>query len=461
MIKRARESRGNGSQVGSAHGLGALPEMSSPEWWRRLVLVVAWLAVLAMLGGSVAVATGPDGSVAVEVAAALNGVGAIALLARRRSPIAVLGVEVAVAASTTLLTATFPHRGSDLLLVFAMYLLATRCSPRQAITAAIGSGIVIGAATCLQDAPLLQDLGGLVSEVAFLTAALAIGISIRSQRSLLQSLRDRAEQAEREQRWGSARAVAAERVRLARELHDVVAHHVSLLVVQAGAVRESLPTDHVTRPVLDSMVDGGRRAMAELRDMLGALRIDDQSETADQAESDPRSTRRPRTARAGLAEAPLTPQPTVQQLPDLVAGARAAGLPVTLCTEGTERALSPIVSLSVYRLVQEALTNAIKHAPGAFTTASIAYSTDALEVIVRNGPSPSAPMSPVLDRPGSLPAGHGLTGMAERTALSHGTLAFGRSGDGWEVRARFPIAGDAATIAEPPPGRSLISDSPL
>jgi len=285
-----------------------------------------------------------------------------------------------------------------------MYLLATRRAPRYAITVALVSGIVIGTATCLQDAPLLQDLGGLVSEVAFLTAALAVGISVQSQRSLLQSLKERAEQAEREQRWGSARAVAAERVRIARELHDVVAHHVSLLVVQASAVRETLPTNHVTH------------ALAQ-----------------------------------GLGHVPLAPQPTVEQLGELVAGAQAAGLPVTLTVEGAEQAMAPIVSLSAYRIVQEGLTNAIKHAPGAFTTASVEYRGDTVEIAVHNGPSPLASM-PARSTGAGHRAGHGLKGMAERAALVRGTLRYGPVEDGWEVRALLPLGG-ASSNREASPSR--------
>lgn len=421
--------------------------MTTPQWWRHAVVGAAWFAVLAMVVGSFVAGHDRDAP-EIRAAAALNAIGALSLLLRRRSPVGVLAVVVAVTATTTLLTTTFAHRGSELLVVLALYVVATQRPPRQAISAAVASEIVIAGATGLRDAAVLQDLGALVSQVAFFAAALAIGIAVRSQRSLLQSFRARAEQAEREQRWGSARAVAAERVRIARELHDVVAHHVSLLVVQAGAVRETLPDHHVTRPVLDSMVDGGRRAMGELRDMLGALRFDDpllghlQTPAAAPGAVHPGET---------LDEpAPLAPQPTVEQLPELVDGARVAGLPVNLQVGEGGAAIPPVVSLSVYRIVQEALTNAVKHAPGAQTTAIVAFGSDSVEVTVHNGPSPMA--GAVSTTPDARPdqdhlvRGHGITGMAERAALVHGTLCSGPVGEGWEVRARLPLDPDVRDV---------------
>jgi len=155
-----------------------------------------------MVVASVAVAAGAHGSsaTAAMAAAALNAAGAIALLARRRWAVPVLGTEIVVAVCTTLLTTTFARHGSILLVVLALYAVATSRVPQVSIGAAATAEVVVGAATCLRGAPVLEDLGGLVPVVAFLTAAVAVGISVRSQRTLLQSLRYRAEQAELEQR---------------------------------------------------------------------------------------------------------------------------------------------------------------------------------------------------------------------------------------------------------------------
>ncbi len=388
---------------------------ASPWWWRRAVTVVAWIAVAGVMAGSLATAIAVRPETSTAVAAGLNvAAGLLILLARRRWPRAVLAAVVAVAVCTTVLTTTFPGHGSIVLVVLAIYNVASVELPRSSITLTVCAEASIGAFAFVGDRPLVADLGSLVSEVAFLSCAVAVGISVRYQRSMLQGLRERAEHAEREQLWGAARAVAEERVRIARELHDVVAHHVSLLVVQAGAVRENLPTEHPTRPVLDAMIEGGRSAMAELREMLGALRVAE-AQAPEPAGAQP--------SVAPDSEAPRSPQPALGQLASLVDRARAAGLPVTLHEDWREEVVPPVVSLSVYRIVQEALTNVIKHAPGAFTRVVVEVRQGFLTLSVRNGPAPSVG-DPEVRR--SDPArGHGLVGMAERATLAHGSLQAG------------------------------------
>ena len=436
--------------------------VASPWWWRRAVTLVAWLAVAGVIAGSLTTAVAVEPKASTAVAAGLNVAGALVLLLRRRWPRAVLAFVVSVAACTTVLTSTFPSHGSIFLVVLAIYNVASIEAPRASITLTAGSEVAIGGLTFAGDRPFLVDLGSLVPVIALLSCAVAVGISVRYQRSMLQGFRERAEHAEREQRWGAARAVAEERVRIARELHDVVAHHVSLLVVQAGAVRENLPAEHPTRPVLDAMIEGGRAAMAELRDMLGALRVAE-AQTPEPAgvESSVSSV----SSVSSGSEAPRSPQPALGQLASLVDRARAAGLPVTLLEDWREEIVPPVVSLSVYRIVQEALTNVIKHAPGAFTRVVVEVRQGLLTLSVRNGPAPSVG-SPEVRR--SDPAhGHGLVGMAERATLAHGRLHAGpldtqpaagiaaasttTSADsdtnpgchGWEVLASFPLASGA------------------
>jgi signal transduction histidine kinase len=385
------------------------------------------------------------GSASRAVAGAL-GLGGIGLLLLRfRHPFAVLVAELALAGTIDLLVGS-----SDLattarfVVVVALYVMGTRTDARGSVIGAAGSWSVLALTGLVGHRPV----GEAASDLVLVVAVTAVAFYVRSHRALIDSYRDRAEQAEREQQWQTNRAVSEERVRIARELHDVVAHHVSLLVVQAGAVRESLPDTHPTRDVLDSMIEGGRHAMTELRDMLDALRLD---------------------GLPGMSAvdvlAPRSPQPDVDQIPDLVAGARAAGLDVALDIERLDvtRSLPPAVSLAAYRIVQESLTNVVKHAATSATRVRLVYAPHGFEVTVTNRtrtaaglppwPGPAeAPVSAVrfgsARGPGSAgaagwasTAGYGLTGMRERVVLAHGELEAGPGPDGWTVAARFPTAG--------------------
>jgi signal transduction histidine kinase len=205
---------------------------------------------------------------------------------------------------------------------------------------------------------------------------------------------------------------------------------VSLLVVQAGAVRESLPPDHATRPVLDSMIDGGRQAMAELRDMLSALRMD---EHPAHGLASPGSA----GGAAGPTPASRAPQPGLAQVADLVHGACHAGIPVDLALEVDLGEVPEALSVSGYRIVQEALTNVIKHAPGACTHVRIARGPELLELWISNDRPPDPAPRP-LSSPG---LGHGLIGMRERAALAGGQLRAGPTERGFCVHARLPLPG--------------------
>ena len=208
---------------------------------------------------------------------------------------------------------------------------------------------------------------------------------------------------------GAAEALVQERARIARELHDVVAHSVSVMTVQAGAARMWLDRDpqRATAPLL-AVEETGRQALAELRRLLGILRSD-----ADQG-------------------AP-TPQPDVDNLPGLVETVREAGLPVTFGVTGSVRPLPPGLGLAIYRIVQEALTNALKHADASHVIVSLNYGPDLVRVeICDDGPPTS--------RRSTTP-GHGLAGMRERALLYGGTLSAGPCPDrtGYLVRADLPI----------------------
>ena len=217
----------------------------------------------------------------------------------------------------------------------------------------------------------------------------------------------RVQLAERERDLAAREAVVEERARIARELHDAIAHNVSMMVVQAGAERKVLePEGGSTREVLETIERIGRGALTEMRRLVGMLRSD--------------------------AADPLAPQPGLDDLPTLVGQVREAGLPVELRVEGEKRGLPLGVELSAYRIVQEALTNALKHAGDARATVHVRYGAESLELeIVDDGTGAPAPVAS---------GGHGLVGMEERVALFGGRLDAGRRpSGGFAVRVLLPI----------------------
>jgi signal transduction histidine kinase len=213
--------------------------------------------------------------------------------------------------------------------------------------------------------------------------------------------------AERELELTAREAVVEERARIARELHDAIAHNVSMMVVQAGAERRVVdPGAASTRETLQTIEHIGRGALTEMRRLVGMLRSD--------------------------AADPLAPQPGLGDVPTLVDQVIAAGLPVDLRIEGEARQLPVGIELSAYRIVQEALTNALKHAGRAHASVAIRYGPDSLELeICDDGPGSEAPV------PGG---GHGLVGMRERVALYGGWFdARGDPGGGFAVRVLLPV----------------------
>jgi signal transduction histidine kinase len=243
------------------------------------------------------------------------------------------------------------------------------------------------------------------------------GRYVRMRRAYAAELEARAERAERDREAEARRAVAAERARIARELHDVVAHHVSVTVVQAGAARQLLDTDPGrARSALVAIEEAGRRALTAMPSLLRALRADEADETR-------------------------APQPTLSDLDGLVGSVTAAGLPVRLRIEGRRRPLPAGVDLSAYRIVQEALTNTLKHAGPAHAEVAVCYGREALELrVVDDGDGAL--------RPAAAGSGHGLVGMRERVALFGGQLHAGpRPEGGYQVVARLPL--DAAPSAQP------------
>jgi signal transduction histidine kinase len=251
--------------------------------------------------------------------------------------------------------------------------------------------------------------------VLILLPTVAVGVAIRVWRGRARESAERLRRAEAGHGAETRRAVAEERARIASEMHDVVTHNVSVMVVQAGAARrvlDSSPGD--AREALLAVEASGRTVMTELRHLLGLLTMGAAGESAD--------------------DATLTPQPGAARIPALVARVRGAGMPVELSVEapgGTPPALSPGVDLAAFRVVQEALTNVMKHAGPVRTTVRLEYRPrDVLITVCNDGPLTGAPGS----------SGRGLIGLRERIAVYGGELDAGpRPGGGWRLAARIPL----------------------
>lgn len=251
-------------------------------------------------------------------------------------------------------------------------------------------------------------VGDVVAAGASSAAAVALGLYVGARRRVIDGLRDRAERLDRERELLADRAVTEERLRIAQELHDAIAHSVSLIVVQAQGLAAGTTDEHVTQSS-GAIAELGRQAMAEMHRTLKLLR-DDQ------------------------AEAQLAPQPGLASLDRLLEQSRAAGLSVELTIEGQPRPLQQSLDLSAYRIVQEALTNVIKHAASADTHVTLCYYDHGLELTIADeGDQADGRLTRRHSR------GHGLIGMRERTSLFGGTLtAEPRSDRGFQVTATLP-----------------------
>jgi signal transduction histidine kinase len=334
---------------------------------------------------------------------------AVPVVFRRTYPVQAFTVA-AVAGGLQVLFTTRPV-GTDLALLILLYTLAAYRPRRVSITGLCVclAGSFIAVARWDTQTGLVQKV--LLAGVIFSGTALVVwvlGDSMRYRRAYLTSLEDRAARLERERDAQAQIAVAAERARIARELHDVIAHNVSVMVVQADGASYALRSEpDRTAQALAAISQTGRQALAEMRRLLGILRSDDQ-------------------------QADLAPVPGLDQLRELLDQARRAGMSVSFTLEGAARPLPEGAELAAYRVVQESLTNTRKHGGLAAAAAvTLRYEPDALLLQVTDDGLGAAA--------GGDGPGHGLTGMRERIEMYGGTVQAGPlPGGGYQVAARLP-----------------------
>lgn len=386
--------------------MATVDPVDGPTLWERLrrvnpLVADCLIAVVVLVLTVLSVTLGPLPSGREEpdlLAWVLIGLGCAPLAVRRRAPLAVLGV-VGVAAAAY---AVLGYRSSlDPPLAVAVYTAAAHL-PRRDV-AIIALPVAVAAALPIQlRTPTTDNWLEVVLGMTF-----AVGLPMLLGRIMFNRRRRLA----REREQAARDAVSEERARIARELHDVVAHSMSVMVVQAGAARTVMDRDlAAAKEALATIEETGRSGLTEMRRLIGVLTADG-------------------------SEAALAPQPNLARLDELLAGVRAAGLPVELVREGAPRPLLAGVDLAAYRVIQEALTNALKHAGPAHARVVLRYLQDDLEIVVEDDGRGAPPT------PGS---GHGVIGMRERVAMFGGTLKTAdRAGGGFVVRATIPTEEDA------------------
>lgn len=369
-------------------------------------------------GPGVAVVTAPGRVAVVAVIVAQ----AACLVLRRRHPVACLaGVVVGQVALLALLPAYLSFQAPATLV--AAYSAGVYAPRRRGLVAAgvaaAGQALLVvvlgGVGTLGTAGPAYaaQAFSALLNALFTYLVAALVGEYVATRRSLLAELRDRVHRAEREREALAASAVLEERGRMARELHDVAAHHLSGIVVQAAAAERLVDRDpERAKESMRRIRAQGRETLDNLRLVVGLLR--------------------------GSGDAEPAPQPTLDDLPRLLDDARAAGAVVREEVRGDPWELSPTAQLTVFRVLQEALSNARRHGTGRPVDVQLAYDADELVLVVRNAVGHRAAPPP------DTPPGHGVIGMTERAAMVGGTLTAGPRHDGaWHVRLTVPRAAPA------------------
>ncbi|MCA6091053.1 histidine kinase [Streptomyces sp. SCA3-4] len=337
------------------------------------------------------------------VAAALTAALALPLVWRRRAPLAVFAAVVAAAFVQWLVDVQLP---ADIALLVALYTAAAHTGRRGTLLAAavVEGGAVLA---CLRWAPDGAFLTPFVALSAMVVAAAVLGVNVRTGRAYLAAVQERAERLALHQEQQALLAVAEERARITREMHDIVTHNLSVMVAltDAAVYAQHRSPDRATAAMLQ-ISETGRQALTDMRRSLGVLRADE-------------------------PDAERHPLPGIAQLEALADQLAAAGLPTCLEVRGGHAHVPAIAQLTVYRLVQEALTNTLKHTPaGTRATVLVECSSGSVGVeVTDSGPRPALP---------AAASGHGIPGMRERAAAYGGTLRAGPlPGGGWGVRTRL------------------------
>ncbi|MFF7233926.1 signal transduction histidine kinase [Streptomyces sp. 2333.5] len=365
-----------------------------------------------------------DRAGAVHMAAAAVFVVGLSLVValRRKAPVQMLLLTAAIGVGQ-LITGVQPNPSDFAMLVIAYTVASAPAVPRWASRCAL-AGALLGPALTYWRYAYDDETRPVTANLVFTTLitvpfvlAWVLGDSMRTRRAYWAQLEERAARLEKEREAQSRIAVAAERARIARELHDVVAHNVSVMVVQAdGAAYVLDAAPEQTRQALETISGTGRQALAEMRRLLGVLRTGEQAEGGE-----------------------YVPQPGVEQLEDLMDQVRGAGLPVDFTVEGEPRELPSSVALTVYRIVQEALTNTRKHGgPDVGATVRVSYRDEDLELLVED--DGRGAQQELYEEGGADGLGHGLIGMRERVGMVGGSLTAGpRPGGGFRVSAVLPL----------------------
>ncbi|QBR92284.1 sensor histidine kinase [Nocardioides euryhalodurans] len=366
--------------------------------------VIAALAAVGLLG-ELAVYDAADLSRAAPLAAVAAG----ALMWRRTQPVpAFLATWLALVALTRYAPG-IDNSSTTFVLIFFITLFSLGAHTRGLeVVVAVPLVCLMTAWFVLNDGDPLAA-GDIVFGTLFVGGPWATGLALRLRGDLARANRELVVQQEER----AARAVAEERSRIARELHDVVSHAISVTVLQARGARRTLDSDpEAARHALDAIEQTNTAALGDMRRLLAVLRDTEPDGRVD----------------------PHAPQPSLAHLDDLVDHVRAAGVPVALEVSGVDRDVPPGVDLSAYRIVQEALTNVLKHAEASPTRIRLEYAEDALTVLVVDEGSPRAMAS-------GEPPGHGLIGIRERVAVVGGDVEAGPNGSGgFRVRARLPYS---------------------
>jgi signal transduction histidine kinase len=391
--------------------------------WRELgvdsALAGAILVLVAVVSGPLRADTAPnDTDLAWVAVLAVAGVVPIAL--RRVAPMPSVGLVCAV---------MLFHEGRSVeagtVVIAALIVVYTRAAfapVRPAVLAAAAVGACGTAVGLLGPEPEGARAAAVTAGCLALLACFFLGRTVFTRRAYTAALEERARAAELNRESAARQAVLDERRRIARELHDMVAHHVSVMGVLATGARRTLRRDpDAADEALRTIEDTGRASLREMRRLLDVLRADDEQGS----------------------DEPAPPAPGVAGLESLAEQVREAGLPVDLTVTGTATPLEPGLDLTVFRVVQEALTNTLKHADAAHAKVSLEFAVDGVRITVTDDGH-----GPV---PGGDHLGHGLVGMRERVALYGGTLRTGaRSGGGFRVYARLPLE-----AAPRPPAREF------